>query len=248
MTRASSLILTALFVLGAGAADPGADQPGPALPKGEAHAASEEARPTATTASVDKSLYKLPAVGKPRRRIGGGRRGPAVDLPDVFVLAPDHVGLTISEKPQLYWYLSHPALAEVSFELTLVDEESIRPVVDARLETPLVPGLQKIALADYGVRLLPGQEYQWSVALVVGAAEPSQNVLSSGWIERVPAPEGLDLALADAPREQHAALYGGAGLWYDLLGSLFARLPDESARADLERVLAGAGLPAKAAR
>jgi hypothetical protein len=191
-------------------------------------------------------LYKLPSVGKPRRRVGGGRRGPASELPKVFTLVPEHVGLTVSEQPQLFWYLSADGPGTVAFELTLIDEESIEPVVDVRIDHPEHAGLQRIDLSDFGVSLAVGQEYQWSVSLVVGDEERSLDVVSTGWIERVAPSAALAAGLEQTPPEQRATLYGEAGIWYDLVASLVDRLP--AARGDFERLLVQVDLPAQAAR
>jgi len=185
-------------------------------------------------------------VGKPRRRVGGGRRGPATDLPEVFTLVPDHVGLTLSEQPHLYWYLSADGPGTVTFELTLIDEESIDPVVDTHISQPARAGLQRIDLSEHGVSLALGQEYQWSVSLVVGGDERSRDVVSTGWIERVSPSAALQASLEQTPPEQRAAVYGEAGIWYDMVASLIEQLP--SARTDLERLLAQVDLPAQAAR
>ena len=192
------------------------------------------------------SLYKLPSVGKPRRRVGGGRRGPASELPKVFTLVPDHVGLTVSEQPHLYWYLSPDGPGTVAFELTLIDEESIDPLVDARISRPAQAGLQRLDLSEYGVSLALGQEYQWSVSLIANGDERSLDVVSTGWIERVTPSEALRASLQQTPPEQRAAVYGEAGIWYDMVTSLVEQLP--AARTDLERLLAQVDLPAEAAR
>lgn len=228
-----------LLLVGAGGTDESAK-------KGSAPQAKAGAKDAKAKQGSPNPLYKLPSVGKPRRRVGGGRRGPAMDTPEVFALVPDHVGLTLSEQPQLYWYLAENAPGTVAFELTLIDEESIDPVVDARITHPAKAGLQRIDLSAYGVRLSPGQEYQWSVSLVADDSERSLDTVSTGWIERVSPSDALRADLEQAPPDQRAALYGEAGIWYDLVESLVEQLP--AARPELESVLAQADLPAQAAR
>ena len=197
-------------------------------------------------------IYQLPKVGKPRGRVGGGRRGTIVEVPDVYTLVPDHVGYTTSAQPKLYWYLSEKAKGDILFELTLIDDTSIDPLIDKRLTAPAKAGLQSVDLHDYGVQLEPGREYQWSVALVPDPKDRSKDVVASGWIQRQPEPAGLADALAQAGPDGAAKVYGKQGLWYDMLGALgdeIHRNPgDAEARQELASLLQQAGLPAAAAR
>ena len=194
--------------------------------------------------------YVLPNVGKPRRRVAGGRRGTADSWPAVYVLVPDHVGLTVSQQPTLYWYFSEAARGDVVFEVTLIDEESIEPMVEKRLATAK-PGLQRVRLADYGVTLQPDHEYQWSVALVSDRDRRSRDVVSTGWIERIAEPDDLAAQLTDAGADGAIGVYGQAGLWYDLLATAvdLARGHPDDARyqRQLTALLAQVGLPESAA-
>jgi hypothetical protein len=202
---------------------------------------ASEARPTATAA------YRLPAVGKPRRRIGGGRRGPGDPLPELWALVPEHVAQTTSEHPSLFWYLSDTTPGSVAFELALIDEGSVEPIVDVRLPAPSAKGLQRIDLRAQGVSLRPRQEYQWSLALVVDPERRSRDVVATGWIERVPAPDSLDERLAAAGPEGAAGVYAESGLWYDALAAIWElgqRSPaDAEAQRQLDALLAQVGLP-----
>ena len=200
---------------------------------------------------VSAPVYRLPKVGKPRGRIGGGRRGPITGVAEVRALVPDHVGQTTSAQPSLYWYLAEPVSADVILELTVVDETSIDPMLDRRLERPAGAGLQRVRLSDLGVSLEPGQEYQWSVAVVPDPEDHSKDVVASGWVQRVPASDALMEQLAAAGPEGAASVYGEAGLWYDMLDAAFERIranpESEAYRQQLAALLEQAGLPAEAA-
>ncbi len=210
--------------------------------------------PSSATPPVSAAapVYQLPKVGKPRGRIGGGRRGPGDAAPDLHALVPEHVGQTASAQPTLYWYLAEPVAGDVAFELTLIDATSVEPLVDARLERPASAGIQRVRLADLGIALEPGQEYQWSIAVVPDPKDHSKDVVASGWIERVPAPEGMQEKLGAAGPDGAAAVYGAAGLWYDTLEAACERVranPDEPAyRQQLATLLEQVGLPVDAAR
>jgi len=214
-----------------------------------ATAASPSETPPVSAAAP---VYQLPKVGKPRGRIGGGRRGPIGPAAELHVLVPEHVGQTASAQPSLYWYLAGPVAGEVAFELALIDATSVDPLVDARLERPASAGIQRVRLADLGVALEPGQEYQWSIAVVPDPEDHSKDVVASGWIERVPAPEGMQERLGAAGPDGAAAVYGAAGLWYDTLDAAYERVranPDAPTyRQQLAALLEQVGLPADAAR
>lgn len=214
-------------------------------------AAAEQHGEAPDAVSAAPPVYQLPKVGKPTGRVGGGRRGTG-GLPDLYVLVPDHVGYTASTQPVLYWYLSEQAKGDVRFEVTLIDEGSPNPMVDQHLPAPGESGLQAIRLADYGVSLRPGQEYQWSISLVPEPGDRSKDVVSSGWIEVIPPPDGLDSQLAQAGPGGAAVVYGAAGLWYDTLDATASRVrsqPDDArARSDLAGLLSQVGLPESAAK
>jgi hypothetical protein len=193
----------------------------PAPQRPETAEVAQVASPPGSTSSQQPGasalpVYQLPEVGKPRRRVGGGRRGLPQDQPEVVQLVPQHVGRTVSAQPKLYWYLSSVPSKDIRVELTLIDEESIEPVLDVPIDRPTEPGLHKIDLGKYGVKLSPGQDYQWSVALVVDPSQRSLDVVSTGWIRRVAPPADLKARLAASP-ENAAAIYASEGLWYDAL-------------------------------
>jgi hypothetical protein len=215
-------------------------------PSGSAPAPKPTVTPGSGAGGV--TTYQLPSVGKPRRRIGGGRRGPGDPLPELWALVPDHVGLTTSAAPSLFWYISNDARGYVVFELTLIDEASVAPLVDVRVPAPARGGIQRVNLAEHGVALKPGQEYQWSLALVVDPAQRSRDLVATGWIERVPEPDDLAARLAASDPAGRANVYAGAGLWYDALGALAdeeARRPgDPEPRRQRNALLGQVGLPA----
>jgi hypothetical protein len=207
---------------------------------------------TADATGAPAPVYRLPKVGKPRGRIGGGRRGPIANAAEIQALVPDHVGETTSAQPSLYWYLDEPVSGEVILELTVIDEGSIDPMLDRHLERPAGAGLQRVRLSELGVSLEPGQEYQWSVAVVPDPTDHSKDVVASGWVQRVAAPDTLAQQLAAAGPDGAASVYGEAGLWYDMLDAAFERIRanpgKDDYRAQLAAVLEQAGLPREAAQ
>jgi hypothetical protein len=217
-TRPSRAAIVGLLILfGAASADAG-EEPGDERPvrvtTAQAEASDRDEAPAVIPAATRESatatplpVYKLPSVGKPRRRVGGGRRG-GESAPRVTALVPDHVGLTAQAQPSLYWRLEGAAAPGARFEIALTDGEAIDPLVERALGGPLSPGLQRIDLAELGVSLAVGPEYEWSVALVVDPQERSRDLVTTGWIRRVAEPD---------PPAGDAATRAAQGLWYDAL-------------------------------
>jgi hypothetical protein len=168
--------------------------------------------------AVDMPVYQPPPRGAPGGRVGGSSRGLEDRLPVLSVLAPDHTGLTVQEQPFLYWYLSKSTTYPV--ELTIIDNQTIQPLVEKRLSGPIQPGIQRVQLADYGLRLSPGVPYRWSVALVVDPDNRSRDILAGGFIERIALPEALRTQLAGAGKARAPFIYAEAGLWYDSLAAI----------------------------
>lgn len=225
----------------------------PASQEPSSPATSEPAKPekpvqSATTQVGAVGVYQLPSVGKPRRRVGGGRRGPGDPLPELWALVPEHVARTAREQPSLFWYLSATSAGYVQFDLALIDEGSVEPLLEVRLPGPLTPGVQRVDLGAHAVRLSAGQEYQWSLAAVVDPDQRSRDVVAIGWIERVAVPEGLDAKLAAAGTAGAASVYAESGLWYDALGAIWSlaeqRPGDPEPQRQLDALLTQVGLPA----
>ena len=174
---------------------------------------STDAQPT------DPPTYKPPQRGVPGGREGAGSRSIGRSFPILTVLAPkNHMGLTVHDQPVLYWYLSHETQHPVA--VTLIDLQSVKPLLEIQLNPPLQPGMQRVRLADYGIRLAPGVSYKWSVALVPNASQRSQDVITAGTIERIALPDGLRNQLAQADKMTSPRLYASAGLWYDTIAAL----------------------------
>jgi hypothetical protein len=163
-------------------------------------------------------VYKPPLRGAPKTRVGGGTRGPGDQLPALYVLAPEHTGLTTRGQPILYWYLSKPASARI--EVTLADDRSVQPLLEAVVTGITKPGMQQLKLADYGARLQPGVEYRWSIALVRDPDQRSQDIVASAGVRLVEPDEDLRTWAGQCREMECVSLYAEKGVWYDALDTL----------------------------
>ncbi len=215
------------------------DQKGKPMPQiGEA----QTKKPPTT---VRMPVYKPPRRGAPRGRVGGGTRGAGDQRPVLSTLAPDHTGLTVEEQPSLFWYLSSSTTYPIV--VTIIDDQAIQPLFSRRLSPPVQPGVQRVRLAEYGVRLLPGVQYQWYVALVVDPDRRSKDIIAGGIIERVELPEALRAKLVQAGKAKTPYVYAEAGIWYDAVTAISDQIdasPDDPGfRKQRASLLEQVGLP-----
>jgi hypothetical protein len=161
-------------------------------------------------------VYKPRKQSAPKGRVGGGIRGG--DGPALYVLAPDHVGYTKDEQPLLFCYLSKPT--PLPLEFTFIDSRAVRPILEARLKTPVQPGIHRLSLKDYGIKLEPGVQYKWYVTLLLGPEASSRDIVAGGTIERIPFIEALAIHLSSAKNEDAVFRYAEAGLWYDAIATI----------------------------
>ena len=184
--------------------------------------------------------FRPPVSSAPSVRLTGGSRGAGTATTTLDVLAPDAVGVTTQEQPSLFWFQSKPA--EARFELTLLQENKAKPLVQVQVERSTKSGIQRLKLSEHGVKLVPGVEYQWVVALITDPDNRSSDLVASGVIKRVEPTADLKKKLADASPESRASIYGEAGVWYDALAVLSDQIdahPEDKAlrevRSDLLR-------------
>ena len=162
-------------------------------------------------------VYSPPSRGAPGGRIGGGTRG-GQNVFVLSVLAPDHSAFTTTEQPSLYWYISKPTSLPV--ELTVMDPQGVKPILETQLPSPTKAGIQRVRLADYNIHLAPDAAYRWFVAVVPDADRRSKDILAGGAIERVDLQEDVKAKVAKASDKELPFVYAQAGLWYDALKSI----------------------------
>lgn len=167
---------------------------------------------------VSLPIYVPPRRGAPLGRIGGGTRGITYELITLFVVVPDHIGLTVQEQPVLYWYLSKPVDHPV--EVTIIEDQAIYPLLETRIPLPAQPGIHPVDLKDYGVSLSVNKMYRWYVAIIFDPDRRSKDIIAGGMIEHIEPSETLRAKLAQAERETIPYIYAEAGIWYDALAAI----------------------------
>jgi len=181
-------------------------------------------------------VYVPPAPDRlvPGGRMGGSTRGPASCPSELLALVPeDHVGLTASAQPTLYWFVGEATDCRVDFVLN--DPRATTPRVERQLEGTHAAGIHALDLAEMGISLDPGVVYTWFVAFVTDRDARSKDVLSGGQIQRVDTP---DAAAGGSPAIARAQALGQRGLWYDALAALQQAIVATPAAAAEQRVAA----------
>ena len=164
--------------------------------------------------------YRAPMRGKPVNRVGGGTRGLEGRIPFLVALVPNHPGLTIQSQPILYWYFSGHIPCKIEF--TLIDEQTIEPIVQERLNIPDPSCMTGIRLSDFGIHLIQDVDYQWFVAAVSDPDQRSKDIVASGRIMRVEPSKNLMNKLNQANKMDIPGIYAEEGLWYDALSAISA--------------------------
>lgn len=211
----------------------------------EAQQKPAEAVSSDAKGSSSAPVYKPPLRGAPGGRVGGGTRGTGREAFVLSVLAPAHTGLTVSEQPVLYWFISSPSSHPV--ELTLVDPQKTDPLIELKIQPPVAAGVHQVRLAEHGVKLEPTVAYQWYVAVMPDTGRRSKDILAGASLERVAMPPDLVGKLSTAAKGDRPAVFAGEGIWYDAIASL-NELIDESPqnaalKAQRSALLREVGLP-----
>jgi hypothetical protein len=163
-------------------------------------------------------VYKPPQRGAPGGRVGGGTRGVQREVFVLSVLAPDHSGVTVSEQPSLFWYISAPT--SLPIEITIMDPSETKPILETKIPSPTQPGIHRVRLADYGIRLSPGEPYRWYVTVVPDAERRSKDILAGGAIELTAVPDSLKAKISKADKQDWPLIYAEAGIWYEALAAI----------------------------
>jgi hypothetical protein len=199
-------------------------------------------------ASSRRITYIPPNNGSPRRTTSNASRG-CDDLSNLslYLLAPkDHVGVTASDRPTFFWYISN--VSDVPVEFALVEEGVPTPLWKQKIEVQKA-GIVSIPLPENLPQLAVGREYKWSVRLICNPVSPSAASPYISWIRKVPLTESLRSRLSNASSDRDRAfLYAQAGMWYDAVAAIVNRVGDRSfsqaeVMTELRSLLSQAGLP-----
>lgn len=160
--------------------------------------------------------YHAPKKMTPRARIGGSLRGSDGDDPAVAALVPDHVGMTAKQHPALNWFVSKQTSLPIRF--TLIDERSIRALIEQSIPPPSQPGVYTVKLEDLDFTLQANVQYRWYISVIKDTDSPSQDIVTGGMIERCEFNECSILGAMTTCTRDAVSASAIKGFWYDAMG------------------------------
>ncbi|MEG4027406.1 MULTISPECIES: DUF928 domain-containing protein [unclassified Microcoleus] len=175
--------------------------------------------------------FTPPDVTAPDNRQGGTHRG--CKLRDGLFITPlipeSNIGLTITESPTFFVYVSQPA-AQVEFILLNADESEV--VYETTLKNDKA-GIVGVSLSekDKTKNIEVGKRYVWSFALACDPLERSGDYIVKGWMQRIEPQANLKNDLANPDPMAKVIAYAKNGIWYETLATLAEmrrRAPDDS--------------------
>lgn len=113
------------------------------------------------------------------------------------------MALTAQASPNLYWYIS--ALPNHNIEFSLSLEDTGEAIFEQTLPAVTKEGVQSINLSNLNVQLKEGEQYRWSIALIVDPNQRVNDVIASATFRR----ESTSIPLNDVEK------LAQAGYWYD---------------------------------
>lgn len=183
--------------------------------------------PVRAALDASASFEPPPGRGAPRTGTAGGGARPvrtacmsnAVATADsLTALSPGgHLGLTQSDRPNLFVYL--PKTTAQTAEVSLFDEQ-MNGIYQAIVPVSQQGGLVSISLPANAPTLAQNKPYYWTFALVCNESDRTQDWVVGGWIERAEPNDTLKQQLANLAPVERASLYAKQGFWYDALTTL----------------------------
>jgi len=206
------------------------------------------AGPTTTPSPTHEVDFVQPAHTIP----SGLSTAPARCAADPTLLAAtlgpqEVVGFTTLEQPTLFWFLSKPTNLEIQVTLIRDDKKFPDPLLSTVFRDPSASGIQRVDLVKIGPKLEAGVTYKWSVRILEGTEDPSEEEVSEAKIQRLDPSDSRVVALSKCSRADRSDLAKKEGIWYDALAAVSDQAHDahDDARLQeqLDRMLRKQGLP-----
>ncbi len=164
-----------------------------------------------------------------QRQESAGSRGegcPSDSIGSLSLLIPsDHIGLTSTDHPTFFWYVSKTPSNVMKFELT---QPGVSKPLLVKQFSNVKNGIFQLELPNNVQGLSADQEYRWTVSLICNAKHPSKNIYVQGLIKRIDNSTQKNPQLKLDPRDQSsaqklyqiAAIYAKSGFWYDAIANI----------------------------
>lgn len=163
--------------------------------------------------------FVTPPIKASGSRRSGASRGdcPMVKKPLTALIPDTNIGLTISERPTLWFYIPYTAVNNRSAELVLLDEKN-KLVYTTALPLAKTSGITKVTIAK---TLEIGKTYKWVFSVICNPANRTADKFVKGEVRRELLSSAVKNQLKEVTEEyDRAIIYAENGLWFDALTTL----------------------------
>ncbi len=166
--------------------------------------------------------FQPPEQGVPGRREGGGTRGSSdsnCPTATTALIPKSTMGRTISAKPTFFYYVPIALNTKVQFELADERDKTIYKKSFQMVTTR--PGIVSVSLdGDPNSPALEiGKNYHWYFTIKCSLKNSQEDVLVSGWINRMALAPSLKTELDRSP-DRGLSILTKEGIWYEYLTTL----------------------------
>jgi hypothetical protein len=124
-------------------------------------------------------------------------------------------GLTLEERPAIWVNLAQVSAKQV---ILVFANEAGTSYQRATMPMPSRSGIVSFKLPEQSQPLTVGKNYRWSLVMVCGNSVQPDDLVLSGWVQRVERTTQIDRQLSRKTLVEQAQWYGENGFWYDLMG------------------------------
>ena len=136
----------------------------------------------------------------------------------VALMPSTNIGLTVAEKPTIFFRVSKTSVQEAQFKL--LDEKGDTIIYEKNLPLTDTGDVRSFTLPADAPALEIGKEYQWELVVNCDPDDPNGNPRVRTAIKRVQPSSTLVSKLAQAKLSDRPDLYAQEGIWIDALSTL----------------------------
>ncbi|AOX00223.1 hypothetical protein BJP34_12865 [Moorena producens PAL-8-15-08-1] len=187
----------------------------------------------------------LPPKGAPGKRKGAGSRNDCPFEEFIALVPGTNFGLTTSERPTFWFYVSSSQSRRWQAQFWLQDKEG-NQVYQETFRLQNTPGIVKITLPETVSPLVVEDLYRWHFSVICNGTGRLKDDFVYGGVERISITSDLEKQLEGKNPRKRIAVYAQQGLWFDALTSLaelrLANPEDKSLDQDWMELLQQVGL------
>lgn len=167
--------------------------------------------------------FQAPNIRPFDNRESGKPRCPS--CPEELELKPllpkTRIGLTVSDSPTFFVYITRTSLRKAEFWLS-DPEKNYQTVYKTNVSLPEMTGIVSFSLPEQAdsPKLEVGKKYHWELMVICDPNDPERSMAAEGEIQRVNLSPAVVSQLEKAAPQDRAAIYAEAGIWFDTLTTL----------------------------